>query len=160
MKPLPETEDTPLIRTDFTDDAAWEKVCSEALELDPDVRQALEFSFERSRAEGQPTGHPVDELKTSLHILNDREYENATCDQILQLVSPGSEHTVLFVVDQICIQHPEHPLMVVGLCPERVRTFRAVPSQVNGIQSNLSIANMDWEEFANNVDEDGIFRGF
>src|SRR5437899_5941181 len=60
MKLLPETEDTPLIRTDFANDAAWEKVCSEALELDPRVRQALEFSFERNRAEGQPTGRPVD----------------------------------------------------------------------------------------------------
>ncbi len=160
MKPLPETEDTPLIRTDFTNDAVWEKVCSEALELDPDVRQALEFSDERNRAEGRPTGRPVDELKTSLHIINDREYENATCEQILQLVSPDSDHTFLFVVDQTCTEHPEHPLLVVDLYSERGRTFRAVPSQVNGIQSNLSIANMDWEEFADNVDEDGIFRGF
>jgi hypothetical protein len=50
--------------------------------------------------------------------------------------------------------------LVVDLYSDRGRKFRAVPSQVNGIQSNLSIANMDWEEFADNVDEDGIFRGF
>jgi hypothetical protein len=29
-----------------------------------------------------------------------------------------------------------------------------------GIENNLSIANMDFEEFAENVDDDGIFRGF
>lgn len=40
------------------------------------------------------------------------------------------------------------------------RTFRALPSEVNGIESNLSIANMDWEDFAESVDDDGVFRGF
>jgi len=126
----------------------------------PDVRQALEFSSERNRAEGRSTGRPIDELKTPLHIINEHEYENATLEQILELVPPDSAHTFLFIVDQTCIKHPENPLLVVDLYSERGRTFRAVPSQVNGIQSNLSIANMDWEEFADNVDEDGTFRGF
>jgi hypothetical protein len=38
--------------------------------------------------------------------------------------------------------------------------FRAVSSPVQGIENNLSIANMDFEEFAEAVDEDGVFRGF
>ncbi len=38
--------------------------------------------------------------------------------------------------------------------------FRAIPSQIQGIENNLSIANMDFEEFAEAVDEDGVFRGF
>jgi hypothetical protein len=29
-----------------------------------------------------------------------------------------------------------------------------------GIENNLSIANMDFEEFGNAVGKDGIFRGF
>jgi hypothetical protein len=62
MKSLPETEDTLLIRTDFTDDDVWEMVCSEARTMDADVRQALEVSDERNRAEGRPTGRPIDEL--------------------------------------------------------------------------------------------------
>jgi len=28
------------------------------------------------------------------------------------------------------------------------------------VENNLSIANMDFSEFADNVDKDGIFRGF
>jgi len=28
------------------------------------------------------------------------------------------------------------------------------------VGNNLSIANRDFEEFANSVDEDGVFRGF
>jgi hypothetical protein len=38
--------------------------------------------------------------------------------------------------------------------------FRALPSQIQSIQNNLSIGNMDFEEFANNIDPDGVFRGF
>jgi hypothetical protein len=29
-----------------------------------------------------------------------------------------------------------------------------------GVENNLNIANMGWEEFADAVDEDGTFRGF
>ena len=39
-------------------------------------------------------------------------------------------------------------------------TFRCVPSAVQAVENNLSIANMDFEEFAGAVDEDGVFRGF
>jgi hypothetical protein len=46
------------------------------------------------------------------------------------------------------------------LCNRRGRTFRAIPSQIQGIENNLSIANMDFYEFADWVDEDGVFRGF
>jgi len=40
------------------------------------------------------------------------------------------------------------------------REFRAVPSQIQAIENNLSIANMDFEEFAESADESGVFRGF
>ncbi len=40
------------------------------------------------------------------------------------------------------------------------RTFRAIPEEVEAIVANLSIANMDFREFADNVDPDGVFRGF
>jgi len=29
-----------------------------------------------------------------------------------------------------------------------------------GVENNLNISNMDWEEFASAVDEGGVFRGF
>jgi hypothetical protein len=40
------------------------------------------------------------------------------------------------------------------------RVFRVVPSQILGIENNLSTANMDFDEFADSVGEDGVFRGF
>jgi hypothetical protein len=38
--------------------------------------------------------------------------------------------------------------------------FRVIPSELWGPENNLSIANLDFDEFANNAGSDGIFRGF
>jgi hypothetical protein len=35
-----------------------------------------------------------------------------------------------------------------------------IPSEIQSIENNLSLANMDFEEFAESADKDGIFRGF
>ncbi len=40
------------------------------------------------------------------------------------------------------------------------RTFRAIPGEVWSIVANLSLGNMDFSEFADNADGDGVFRGF
>jgi hypothetical protein len=39
------------------------------------------------------------------------------------------------------------------------RTFRSIPSEVESIVANLSLANMDFAEFADNANPDGIFCG-
>jgi hypothetical protein len=49
---------------------------------------------------------------------------------------------------------------VVDLHRQRGRTFRAIPSQIRAIENNLSLANMDFAEFADNAGADGVFRGF
>jgi hypothetical protein len=66
----------------------------------------------------------------------------------------------LFVVDQKNLQDMEHPILIVDLRIERGRAFRLVPAQIHSIEANLSLSNMDFFEFADNVDEDGVFRGF
>jgi hypothetical protein len=40
------------------------------------------------------------------------------------------------------------------------RTFRVVADELWGVAANLDMANMEFEEFADAVDEDGVFRGF
>ena len=55
---------------------------------------------------------------------------------------------------------PDHPLLIVDLFEGSGREFRARPSQIQTIENNLSIANMDFQEFAEAVDQSGIFRGF
>ena len=38
--------------------------------------------------------------------------------------------------------------------------FRCVVPEVPSIEVNLSLGNMDFHEFADNTDSDGVFRGF
>jgi Domain of unknown function (DUF6924) len=71
----------------------------------------------------------------------------------------------------ISLSSPDHPILVVDLSdtylsvaefPEIAgRTpFRCIPSELWGVDNNLNIANMDWEDFAGAAGEDGVFRGF
>jgi uncharacterized protein DUF6924 len=70
-------------------------------------------------------------------------------------------HPVLFVVDAIAMSNPEHPVLVVNLNARvDARSFRALPRKVQSIQNNLSLANMDYDEFATSAGGDGVFRGF
>jgi hypothetical protein len=65
------------------------------------------------------------------------------------------------VVDRATIAGADHPVLVVSLQRRhRGEHFRAVPSAVQSIENNLSLANMDWRDFADSVDADGVFRGF
>jgi hypothetical protein len=80
--------------------------------------------------------------------------------QLLSLIPQGVNHTFIFIVDRIALTPPDHPILVVDLHTEPGRTFRVIPSEMGGVENNLSLANMDFEEFAESVDEEGIFRGF
>ncbi|MFN5185355.1 MAG: DUF6924 domain-containing protein [Planctomycetota bacterium] len=35
-----------------------------------------------------------------------------------------------------------------------------IPTTIQSIENNLSIGNMDFQDFANNTDSEGIFRVF
>ena len=54
---------------------------------------------------------------------------------------------------------PDHPLLVVDLSKERGRQFRAVAVEISSLDNNLSIGNMGFAEFAELVDQTGVFRG-
>jgi len=78
----------------------------------------------------------------------------------LESIPPDYDHTFIIVADQMAVSHPNHPLLVLDLYERSGQEFRAIPSQIQSIENNLSVANMDFEEFAEAADEDGIFRGF
>ena len=133
--PIPPDFHALVVRTDFSDDTAWLEVCR------------LIESFD---CEGyQPT----------LLRVEDPAYDGATVEDLLR--SPGLYYA--FVVDSRTVADPEHPVLVVDLDPESDlpgRTFRTIPAEVCAIDANLGIANMDFEEFAESVGPDGVFRGF
>ena len=124
-----------LIRTDFSNQAAW--------------LATLETVVAR---------HGI--FKGDFHIVDDPSYAGITKAEIVRRLGPGFEQTFLFVADSTTLSHPDRPVLVVDLWEGTLNEFRAVPAEVAAIQINLSLANMDFEEFAEAADGDGIFRGF
>ncbi len=137
MKTIPSTQNVLVLRTDFTDQAAWVEICAE-------IRK------------------PVGTLHflAYLDFLNDVEYADITKKQLLNSLPSDYNHSFIIVADRKAMTHPEHPLLIIDLLKESAPEFRAVPSQIQSIQNNLSIANMDFKEFTDATDEDGIFRRF
>jgi hypothetical protein len=95
-----------------------------------------------------------------VEFVDDVEYAGITKDQVLELVAQEYAHSFMIIVDRATISLPDYPLLIVDLYDEPGREFRAIPSQIQSIENSLSIANMDFEEFADAVDESGVFRGF
>jgi hypothetical protein len=133
MKPLPSTSQALIVRTHYSDQAAWEAVWAMIIA-------------------------PSDEFYADLEVVDDAVYAKATVEALVG-IAPG-HHTYLFVADHFTMSHPEHPVLCVDLLYEPGRSFRALPSEVAPIDNNLSIANMDFEDWSETVDADGIFRGF
>lgn len=133
-----------LIRTDFTDDTAWRDIATAAMAPVP---------------QGDGT-----EFAACLTCIDNPENDGLTVDALLETIGE-SPLDYVFVVDRETVNDPEMPILVVYTGfdePERPRgrTFRVIPSEMYGVENNLSIANMDFESFADSVDEDGVFRGF
>ncbi len=147
MKNIPQTENALVLRTDFSDDEAWESICAA-------IREPwyLDGVWE------------VVDARANVDFRSDRAYDGIEVQQVLSLIPEdwdhGLAHAFMFVVDSMTMSHPDHPVLAVDLVDERGRTFRVLPSQMPGVEINLSLANMDSAEFANAVDADGIFRGF
>jgi hypothetical protein len=137
VKRIPETDNPVVLRTDFSDDAAWRLICAAIEKPDAD------FGF-----------------RAHVDFVSDPAYDEITMEQILSLIPKDSDHALIFVVDRLALSHPDHPILVVNLESEPGRTFRVVPSEMWAVENNLSLANMDFDEFAGAVRPDGVFRGF
>jgi hypothetical protein len=66
----------------------------------------------------------------------------------------GGEVTVVYMDLSVAPEDAEEFGWVYG------REIRCVVGEVASIESNLSIDNMDFAEFADSADADGVFRGF
>jgi len=137
MKKLPKTNFSLLLRTDFSDDSAWKNLC-----------EAIEIPSEEG-------------FLANLDYINEPSYDGLTVDQCLALVAESGEYiTFIFLADSVTLTHPEQPILVIDLYDKIGETFRVIPREIWGVQNNLSIANKDFYSFVENVDLDGIFRGF
>ena len=138
---LPATGQVPVVRADYSSDPVWE-------ELQEEIVSPTEEGF-----------------LANVEFVEDRSLEGlderAIAAAIPRRYPSGYRHAVMFVVDAAAVSSPDHPLLVVSLHERHPSApFRAVPRAVQAIENNLSIANMDFHEFASAVDPGGVFRGF
>ena len=144
-----------VIRTDFSDNDKWTAVRELIAAPQTDVGQRF-YAYVKYVSDEKYAGMEPDKL---IHALPD-DYPGFFC----------------FIVDSTTLANDEHPILVVGFSPNSVnvedyqrsprqtpltdiKTCRGIPSTIQSIENNLSIANMSFEEFAEWVDDDGVFRG-
>jgi hypothetical protein len=129
---LPATDDTPLIRIDYSDDAVW-------LEMIQMIQKPSSDGF-----------------LAYVQTVDDVRFTGVT-DDVLKKVY-AKHHAIVIIVDTYSINEPSHTLRCMDL--QSGQSLRVVPSALWSIQNNLSLANMDFEEFVRAADDDGVFRGF
>lgn len=135
MLTLPDTPYTLVLRTDFSDEEAWDAVCAASM------------------------APSVDGFAASLAFVSHPAFADLSPQQVAALPKV-TYRSFLLLVDNVTITHAETPLVALDLLHEPGRWFRVVPGEIWSIENNLSIANMDFSEFADAVDPDGVFRGF
>ena len=127
---LPANEDADFIRSDFSDETAWQKLKAAVLEK-------------------------RGEFKANLQIIEDPVYKNITPKQAIELLRKTRKE-FLFLVDKEAIQTSDHPILI--LDPEGYG-FRVLAAFVGEVENNLTSVNMDFDEFADAADDNSVFRG-
>ncbi|MCL2582254.1 MAG: hypothetical protein FWE35_07345 [Streptosporangiales bacterium] len=131
---LPKDNDSLLVRTDFSDEDAWARALRAA-------RQENEDGFRAYFAR-----------------VDDPAFAGADWRAVKAAVPDGNGASVLFIADRDALASPEHPFLVVDLDEDR-EPFRCVAAELWAVENNLNISNMDWEDYADHVDEHGVYRG-
>jgi hypothetical protein len=137
MRRLPASINPLVLRTHFSNENEWQILCKEILT----PQTALGFL-------------------PNVVFTRDRSFQDYTEADLLPEGTAQYDHSFIFIADKITIENPEHPVLCIGLQHNRGMKLRTIPSEMWGIENNLSISNMDFEEFSNAADEDGVFRGF
>ncbi|CAM5276777.1 hypothetical protein SAVIM338S_00070 [Streptomyces avidinii] len=144
MRPLPAVPERDefqvlIVRIDYADEQAWQAVAAALM---------------------QPWGDRAYDAQVC--FVNDPVWAGATADEVLRAVSADEELSVVFLADQVTMGSAHQALLAVTTIPreeyerfeeyEGIRAFgsefRTTPAGVHDIHANLSIANMDFEEFA------------
>jgi hypothetical protein len=135
MVTLPAARESLLVRVDFSSNDAWEV------------------------AKAAATAENEDGFRAYLRAVDDRSNQGASWEDLARATPESPERpAVLFVVDTAALG-VGHPILVVDLDEGRA-PFRCIASELWGVDNNLNLSNMDWEEFAGQTDPDGVFRGF
>ncbi len=132
---LPDTAATPVVRTAFGNDAAWEALKAAVAE-------------------------PQDEFAANVSFVDDPALDGADPAEVAHAARSRGLHAVVLIADFETFASPDRVLLCVDALEEPVRSFRFVPAQAWSVENNLSLANMDFDDFLGSLGPDGFFRGF
>lgn len=126
-----------IIRTDFSDEHVWSAI----LEA---ITSPNAYGF-----------------AANLTVVNDKDFADMEVEQLIQTIAED-DFNFFFVVDHYTISHPQHPILCIGKEEDQDKQFRVLPSSIWAVENNLSIANMDFDDFMVQCDANGVFemRGF
>jgi hypothetical protein len=130
---LPADRGALLIRTDFAHQEQWE-------------------TLQRTLSTPSPEGF--------MPTLSTIEHQRWNGTSAADLAAAAAPSVLLVLADTVTFSSPEMPLLVLQSGVEGLREMRVVPGALASVENNLSIANMDWVDFAGAADPDGVFRGF
>ncbi|WP_143175042.1 DUF6924 domain-containing protein [Cryptosporangium aurantiacum] len=133
MPSLPQPDDLTslILRTDFTDDRAWNE-----------LRQTV-------GTDGASYASDPSFADVTIQALIDTD----------TAADPDHQLTYVFLADALTMTDDEHPLLALDLFDEPGRTFRVAPRWFLDISANLGIGNLGFDEFADAADESGTYRG-
>lgn len=145
-----------VIRTDHSDEAAWRVVTAELR---------------------RPWGDHG-EFEADVHLIEDPVWTEASSDAVLAAVSRDERLRVVFLADHVTMRSGHRALLALAVDAEdedldpayyqelvdsaSPRAFRTVPAGVHCAHTNLSLANLDFEDYAEVAiaDPEGVFRSF
>ncbi|BEL04019.1 hypothetical protein Q0Z83_022100 [Actinoplanes sichuanensis] len=134
MLVLPQPEDlhSLVLRIDFSNDTAW---------AEPSAALASEGAS----------------------LVSEPRFAGLTVQALVNADAEAGEDdklTYVFLADATTMTDDEHPLLAIDLYDEPGRVSRVPPRRYADVSANLSIANMDFQEFADAADSSGVYRGF
>ncbi|GAA1441184.1 DUF6924 domain-containing protein [Nocardiopsis tropica] len=124
-----------LVRTDFTDEAAWAAL------------------METVRRPGPGHGDSIDDFGDHIDVVDDPVFEGATPEQLMALVRKDPEDPeemtaeVVLVADGETMRDPGRPVLVVPVEDRVGWAFRIDPDLVGIMVVNLAIGNQDIEDY-------------
>lgn len=132
--------DVHLVRTDFSSDTEWNQLLN--LILTPESRYGA---------------------VAYVYVVDDSAFEDSNREEIAKNLNKDYNYSIFFIADEITFQSSDFPILCVEIEDSTTltgRSFRIKATDLFIAQNNLSISNMDFEDFSERVDSDGVFIPF
>ena len=134
MATLPRSDIYLLVRTYFEDEPGW---------------GALREVIERGSEEGH---------FATVEFVDDAQFDGFSADALVAVHPHKADGwDVMYVADQQAITVDGHPLLVVRVGRTKDIPFRCRADVLHEVDPNLSLANLDWDDFRDQIGQSGVY---